>query len=126
MKKRILVVENDLAILELITLVLHEEDYVVDAIPTEKNIFDHIVSFVPDAILLDIVMPTLKGTELCREIKAAEGTKHIPVIVLSTHPQIQKVKEVCADEVVEKPFDIDGLLGVLDEQLRKADKHFQF
>ena len=125
MKKRILVVENDLAILELITLVLHEEDYVVDAIPTEKNIFDHIVSFVPDAILLDIVMPTLKGTELCREIKAAEGTKHIPVIVLSTHPQIQKVKEVCADEVVEKPFDIDGLLGVLDEQLRKADKHFQ-
>lgn len=125
MKKRILVVENDSAILELITLVLHEEDYVVDAIPTEKNIFDHIVSFVPDAILLDIVMPTLKGTELCREIKAAEGTKHIPVIVLSTHPQIQKVKEVCADEVVEKPFDIDGLLGVLDAQLRNADKHFQ-
>ena len=120
MKKRILVVENNPDILELITLVLNEEGYVVDVVPANKNIFEHIVSFVPHAILLDITAPTDAGTELCREIKAAEGTKHIPVIVLSTHPQIQKVKEVCADDVVEKPFDIDGLLEVLDEQLRKA------
>ena len=54
-----------------------------------------------------------------RQIKEAEGTKHIPVIVLSTHPQIHKVKDVCADEIVEKPFDIDGLLEALEEQLKE-------
>lgn len=120
MKQRILVVENDANILDLIKLVLIEEGYQVLGVTSEQNIFEQILSFSPDAILLDIVRPTLEGTELCRQIKAAEGTSHIPVIVLSTHPQIQKVKEVCADEIVEKPFDIDGLLATLDEQLEKA------
>ena len=117
MKKRILDVENNLDILELITIVLNEANYVVSAHSSEKNIFEHIISFNPDAILLDIIKPTLEGTELCRQIKAAEDTSHIPVIVLSTHTQIHQVKEVCADEVVEKPFDIDGLLQALNEQL---------
>ena len=120
MKKRILVVENNKDILDLISLVLEEADFEVVAYLTEKNIFDQIIEFQPDAILLDIVKPSVEGTELCRQIKEAEGTSHIPVIVLSTHPQIQKVKEVCADEVVEKPFDIDGLLEVLSEQLKSA------
>lgn len=121
MKKRILVVENNLDILELITIVLKEEGYIVSAYSSEKNIFEHIISFNPDAILLDVIRPTLEGTELCRQIKAAERTSHIPVIVLSTHSQIQKAKEICADEVVEKPFDIDGLLDVLNEQLEMGN-----
>ena len=120
MKKRILVVENNKDILELITLVLDEAGYKIDAFTNETDIFERIVSFQPDAILLDIVQPTAQGTELCRQIKEAKGTSHIPVIVLSTHPQIQKVKDVCADEVVEKPFDIDGLLEILEEQLKAA------
>lgn len=120
MKKRILVVENNRDILDMISLVLEEEGYEVDLYTSEKDIFEHIIDFQPDAILLDIVRPTVEGTELCRQIKAAEQTSHIPVIVLSTHPQIQKVKEVCADEVVPKPFDIDALLEVLAEQLKSA------
>ena len=120
MKKRILVVENNLDILELISLVLGQAGYEVSAFINEKDIYDHVSEFQPDAILLDIIRPTIEGTELCRQIKEAEGTSHIPVIVLSTHPQIRKVKEVCADEVIEKPFDIDGLLEVLAEQLQTA------
>lgn len=120
MKKRVLVVENNKDILELIALVLEEAGYETGLYTNEAGIFDHIVEFKPDAILLDIIKPTLEGTQLCREIKEAEGTSHIPVIVLSTHPQMQKVKEVCADEVVSKPFDIDGLLEVLAEQLAAA------
>ncbi|TKC10227.1 response regulator [Pedobacter polaris] len=120
MKKRVLVVENNKDILELISLVLDEAGYDIHAFTNDKDIFDLIKTFQPDAILLDIIQPTLQGTELCRQIKEAEGTSHIPVIVLSTHPQIQKVKEVCADEIVEKPFDIDGLLEILSEQLKNA------
>lgn len=120
MKKRILVVENNPDILELISLVLEEEGYDVNLFSTEKNIFDRIVNLQPDAILLDIVQPTVEGTELCRQIKEAEGTSHIPVIVLSTHPHVKKVKDVCADEVVSKPFDIDGLVEIINEQLKKA------
>lgn len=117
MKKRILVVENNKDILDLISLVLDEAGYEVDLYLSERNIFDKITEFNPDAILLDIIKPTVEGTELCRQIKDAEGTSHIPVIVLSTHKQIHKVKEVCADETIEKPFDIDNLLEILNEQL---------
>jgi len=117
MKKRILVVENNKDILDLISIVLEDAGYEYELFTNEKNIFEHIIQFEPDAILLDIVQPTLEGTELCRQIKAAEGTTHIPVIVLSTHPKIEKVKEVCADEVIAKPFDIDFLLETLDDQI---------
>jgi DNA-binding response OmpR family regulator len=117
MKKRVLVVESNKDILELISMVLEQAGYEPSLYASEKGIFEHITEFKPDAILLDIVKPTVEGTELCRQIKAAEGTKHIPVIVLSTHPQIERVKEVCADEVVPKPFDIDTLLETLKDQL---------
>lgn len=121
MKKRILVVENNKDILDLISLVLDEAGYEVNLYQSETNIFEKIIIFQPDAILLDIVKPTTEGTELCRQIKAAEGTSHIPVIVLSTHTQIHKVKDVCADEVLEKPFDIDGLIEILNEQLKDSN-----
>jgi len=120
MKKRILVVENNKDILELISLVLEQADYDTLATSTEKNIFDLIKVFKPDAILLDVVKVTEEGTELCRQIKAAEGTKQIPVIVLSTHPKIEKVRDICADDIVEKPFDIDDLLETLADQLKSA------
>ena len=121
MKKRILVVENNKEILELISIVLEEAGYEPSLYLNEQGIFDHIVSFKPHAILLDIIKPTIEGTELCRQIKAAEGTKHIPVIVLSTHPQIEKVKDICADDIVEKPFDIEGLIQTLNQQLNTAE-----
>lgn len=120
MKKRILVVENNAAILELIGIVLEQAGYEALLYTSEKALFRHIEQFLPDAIVLDIFKPTMEGTELCRQLKAAKSTSHIPVIVLSTHPQIAKVKEICADEIVPKPFDVDGLLDVLQEQLRTA------
>lgn len=120
MQKKVLVVENDKDILELIEIVLNNAGYLPTLFLHETNIFEKISAIQPDAILLDIVKPTVEGTELCRKIKEAEGTKHIPIIVLSTHPQIEQVKEICADEVVDKPFDIHELLSTLDDQLKSA------
>ena len=120
MKKRILVIENNEDILELISFVLNDAGYEVKTSNNDLNILNQISTFKPDVILLDILKITDEGTELCRKLKEEDGTSHIPVIVLSTHPQIQKVKDVCADEIVEKPFDIDGLLEVIEEQLKEA------
>lgn len=119
-QKHILVVENDRNILEVIGIILREAGYKVSLSTNEKNMLDNINLLQPDAIILDILKPTFEGTELCRLLKEVETTAHIPIIVLSTHPKIQKVKEICADEVIAKPFDIDGLLDVLSEQLRTA------
>ncbi len=117
MKQKVLVVERDSDILEIISHVLMDEGYEPILCRSEEGIFELIQTSKPDAILLDIVKPTDQGTRLCREIKAAETTKHIPVIVLSTHAQIDDVKNICADEIVKKPFDIDLLIDVVKHQL---------
>lgn len=120
MDKKILVLEKNRDILELINIVLTDEGYHVDLLSSEKEIFEHIRNFKPDAILLDVISPTEEGTALCKTIKAAEDSSHIPVIVLSTHPRLEVVKEICADEVVAKPFDISFLLSTLEHQLLSA------
>lgn len=117
MKKKILVIEKDEYVLDVVTLILEEEGYHVFTSLTENGMIDKIRLLKPDAILLDIVRPSIEGTELCRLIKKTEDIKDIPLIILSTHPQAMAVKELCADEVVPKPFDI-GLLGrVIHKQL---------
>lgn len=118
MKKRILVVENDASIREMVTSLLADEGYYVKTCNTEDKIFEEIEHFSPNLILLDIVKPTEKGTEMCRILKAHSKTKHIPVIVLSTHPKVaETIKNVCADEVIPKPFDIYDLLNTIELQL---------
>ncbi|MBC7912494.1 MAG: response regulator [Pyrinomonadaceae bacterium] len=117
MKKKILVVESDEDICQIISYILSEEGYDTILCKTETGIFDIIHTNKPDVILLDVVKPTEQGTELCRAIKAAETTRHIPVVVLSTHAKAEEVKNLCADEVVKKPFDISALVNIVKEQL---------
>jgi DNA-binding response OmpR family regulator len=118
MKKRIFVVENDETILEIVESLLVDEGYDVMAIQPVESIYDQIEHYKPNVILLDIITPTEQGTELCRTLKADERTKHIPVIVMSTHAKVaETIKSVCADEVMPKPFDIFELLNTIELQL---------
>jgi DNA-binding response OmpR family regulator len=117
MGKKLMIVERDEDILQIISIIFEQKGYKVSAYNREDGILDKIHDEQPDAILLDIIRPTIEGTQLCRAIKETETTKHIPVIVLSTHLQITQVKEVCADEVMAKPFDIDELISTVEKQL---------
>lgn len=112
--------EKNKDIADLIHIILTDQGYTVELLSSNDSVFDHIRTFHPDVILLDIINPTAEGTKLCEEIKAAEDTSHIPVIVLSTHPKVAVVKEICADEVIPKPFDISNLVSIVEEQLISA------
>lgn len=117
MKKKILVLEKSKDILELIGIVLNDEGYTTKLISSETEIYEHIKEFRPDIILLDVIHPSAEGTALCEAIKNSEDTSSIPVIVLSTHPKAAVIKEICADEVIHKPFDISFLISVIEQQL---------
>ena len=117
MKRKILVVESDADICMIISHVLTEEGYEPILCADHEAVFENIRTHKPDVILLDVIRPTEAGTELCRTLKAADSTRHIPVIVLSTHSRIEEVKQGCADEIVKKPFDIDTLVGAVKQQL---------
>ena len=119
MKKKILVMEKDDSILEIVVFVLQDAGYDVKGLCSEDDIFDHIARYNPHAILLDIIVPSAIGTEICNKLKVDEKTKHIPVIVLSTHSKVtQTIKEVCADDVLPKPFDVDELLRAIEAQVK--------
>jgi len=117
MSKTILVIENDEHVTEVITLILQEQGFEVIALKSELGIISSIIDLQPAAILLDIISVSETGTELCRLINTTKSISNIPVIVLSTHPRAHQMKEICADDVVLKPFDIDELMAAVDRQL---------
>ncbi|MGN7205208.1 response regulator [Pedobacter sp. SAFR-022] len=120
MKGTIFVVEKDPSLLELLTLLLEEKGLrVLTASPFEDTL-SAILKARPDVIILDVIRVTEEGTALCVQLNQQEATKDIPVIVLSTHPKAAQVKDVCADEVILKPFDIDELFEAVNQQLNLA------
>lgn len=112
MKKKVLIVEKDKDILQIISHILSSEGYEVSTSQTERGVLERIEKEKPEVVLLDIVKPTLEGTELCRALKSFEN---ISVIVLSTHMNIESFLNVCADDIISKPFDISELIDTIEK-----------
>jgi DNA-binding response OmpR family regulator len=120
MTKRILVLEKDEDILHIIGQILNDEGYDVKLLQTDRDFIVEVEFYQPHIILLDVIKITPEGTAICQDLKNSIDFNHIPVIVLSTAPKAEVVKEICADEVVKKPFDIDFLLRMVEKQLKAA------
>jgi two-component system phosphate regulon response regulator PhoB/two-component system alkaline phosphatase synthesis response regulator PhoP len=118
MKKRILIVEKDKGIREVLDYLLTDEGFDVKSFSHLDGIINHIEEYDPQVILFDIVVPGVEDSDICRLIKTSKTTKHVPVIVLSTNPKVTAtIKDVCADEVISKPFDIEELLETIENQI---------
>ena len=78
---------------------------------------------LPDLILLDLMLPDVSGTEICRQLKAAEDTKNIPIIMVTARSEeIDRVVgfEVGADDYVVKPYSVRELILRIRAVLRRA------
>jgi two-component system phosphate regulon response regulator PhoB len=78
---------------------------------------------IPDLVLLDLMLPDIAGTELCRQIKADPRTKHVPVVMLTAKgEEVDRVVgfEIGADDYVTKPFSVRELILRLKAVLRRA------
>jgi len=114
--KNILVIEDNHAILDVITLILQSEAYKVSGLSKSANFMDHIDAFNPDLLILDIMLPDADGRVLLQELRLNERTRHIPVLMISaryTRENLQNV-EFKPDAFVAKPFDIDDLLDQIE------------
>lgn len=111
MKKRILVVEDDPDILEIIEIVLNGDNYQVSKSTTGKDVVELIHKNNPHLILMDIRLGELDGRQICRDLKKGNHCINTPIILMSAHAVSTDVKnEVCASDFISKPFDIDDLL----------------
>jgi len=121
--RRILAVDDDKDILEVLQYILEESGYEVETLSDGHYIFDRIRKHHPDLILLDIMLGGLDGRELCKHIKAMNETHDIPVILISASHNISDRSlrnNGGPDDFIAKPFDIDALLSSVKIQLNLA------
>lgn len=114
MKQKIFVAEDDRAILDIITIILEGDGYVVETTDSGENIAKKITSYEPHLILLDIWLSGHDGGVIAKQLKSENTTKQIPVIMISANNETEKIaKAVGADGFLQKPFNIDDLLQIV-------------
>jgi CheY-like chemotaxis protein len=114
-KKTILVAEDDLAILDVLTLILEDAGYEVRT-ATNQAILQGVYTEVPDLLLLDIWLSGQNGKDLCIALKNDERTRHLPIILCSANKETRAIaQEAGADDFITKPFDLDKLLQKVEQ-----------
>ncbi len=121
-KLKILVVDDDEHIAELISLYLNKEGYETKEVYSGRKAIEEFSNFSPHLVLLDIMLPEVDGYQVCREIRKISS---VPIIMLTAKGEIfDKVLglELGADDYIVKPFDSKELLARVKAVLRRFDK----
>ncbi len=121
-KKRVLIVDDDLAVTQMLTMVLQIRGYEVIIAGSGSEAIDMAASDNLDLILLDLVLPDLEGFEVCRRLKEEKKTNHIPIIILSARYLYEDKVEglyLGADDYLTKPFDQEELVARMDAVIRR-------
>ena len=122
-KKRILVVEDDRDINELIRYNLEREGFEVLSLYEGGQAFDIASSRKPDLVLLDLMLPQCDGLEICRQLKEDPQTKKIPIIMITakgTEADIVIGLSLGADDYLPKPFSPGVLLARIKSLFRRT------
>ena len=118
-KQKILIVDDDENIAELISLYLTKECFETQIVYDGESALDEVKSFDPNLIILDLMLPGMDGYQVCREVRM---TSTVPIIMLSAKGEIfDKVLglELGADDYMEKPFDSKELVARVKAVLRR-------
>ena len=122
MPTKVLIVEDDSNIAELIRLYLEKEGYQVKIAADGKSGVDMFHDFKPDIILLDLMLPVMDGWSVCREIRKTDQT---PIIMLTAKDEtFDKVMglEMGADDYISKPFEMKEVIARIHAVLRRFEK----
>ena len=112
MNKIILIVDDEPDVSLLLKIRIEHAGYSTMVAGSAEEALALIKKNIPDLILLDLLLPKMRGEEACRILKLDGGLKNIPVIILSASAAciVEKVKEACADDYILKPFEPGELL----------------
>ncbi len=119
-KQKILIVDDDNNIAELISLYLTKECFETMIVNDGESALDAVKAFTPNLILLDLMLPGIDGYQVCREVRTSSS---VPIIMLSAKGEIfDKVLglEMGPDDYMEKPFDTKELVARVKAVLRRV------
>jgi len=113
--KKILVVDDDVDIGEALQFTFNSAGYKTKTLTKGEEIYKMVDIFKPDAIVLDVLLSGKDGRTICKNLKATEKTKHIPILMMSSNEDIGKSTiKVGANNFLAKPFDIYTLIETVE------------
>ncbi|TWJ32587.1 response regulator [Geobacter argillaceus] len=121
--QRILIIEDEQDLASLVAFNLQGEGYAVTVCHDGREGLESALEAPPDLIILDLMLPTILGTEVCKRLKNKTSTADVPVIMLTARgEEIDRVVgfEVGADDYVVKPFSVRELLLRVRALLRRT------
>ena len=117
MQKRILVVEDDPSIADVLAIILKGEHYRVESFD-DNSFINGLNEDMPGLILLDLWLSGNNGKEICLQLKNDEAFCKIPVVIISANRDISLYSEEAkADGYLAKPFDINDLLSLVSKYM---------
>ena len=123
MSSRVLIVEDEPDIRELVVHHLKREGYVVSAASSGEEALRQVQAAPPDLVLLDLMMPAMDGLEVCRRLRQDPATASLPIVMLTAKgDEVDRVLglEIGADDYIVKPFSPKELLARVKAVLRRS------
>jgi len=124
-KARLLIVEDDFDISNMLRIYFSGQEYDVDIAPRGSDALEKTRQQLPHLIVLDIMLPDIDGYEVCRRLRTQTRTRHIPVIFLTQKDErSDKLQglELGADDYITKPFDIEELKLRVQNAIARAER----
>ncbi len=125
MKKKILVVDDEKDIVDLIAYNLEKEGYAVLRAYDGEKAVTSIKADKPHLIILDLMLPGIRGLDVCRIIRQNKETESLPIIMLTARTEdVDKILglEMGADDYITKPFNVKELIARVRAVLRRSEK----
>ncbi|NCD69588.1 response regulator [Mucilaginibacter agri] len=120
MLKKILIADDDPGIVDAVEMMLNFYDYDVRTTYDGRDTLKLSDEQLPDLFLLDIWMSGVDGRDICRELKASDKTRHIPVLMISASNDVgTSAHDAGADDFMTKPFDMQQLITKIENLLDK-------
>lgn len=124
-QKRILVLDDNEDIINLIKDILADEDYEVTGHTQTDDIIRLIKQEKPDVVLIDYLLTGINGGEFCHQIKKHPDTAHTPVIMLTAHTRVlNSLGNYGWDAFIEKPFDNADLKQTINDVLSHSGEQW--
>lgn len=112
--QKILIIEDDADIVEVLSTILTGEGYSVTTKAEVSDIVKFVIKMQPDLMITDYILEGINGGEYCGALKRDERTSHVPVIILSGYGKLlESLGDYGADQIIDKPFDNEYLLAVV-------------
>ncbi|HEX3701701.1 MAG TPA: response regulator transcription factor [Vicinamibacterales bacterium] len=125
MAAHVLIVEDDPDIAQLVARYLEKAGFVVDHAANGRDALEAIAARVPDAMVLDLMLPHVDGLDVCRRVRADERTAAIPIVMLTARAEESERivgLELGADDYLAKPFSPNELVARVRALLRRVQR----